>query len=72
MVKFKSEDILQRGRGIGGFLKFHRNVFRPSAKKKSKTNNLGYYDNCRAFQQYGRVLHEMEKGQDNKGFVSDE
>ena len=64
-----------RGNGIGGFFKpqgFSRRFVKPFGKKESKQNNVGYFDDCRTCQQYGRVLHEIEKGSDNKAFVSDE
>ena len=71
-LRFRGGERIQRGRGIGGMLKLPRSVFNPFSERKSKNNNVGYYDNCRTCQQYGRVLHEIEKGYDNKGFVSDE
>ena len=71
MIKFHGEEILQRGRGIGGVVKIPKMVFKPFTKTKSNFNGLRYYDDCRTCQQYGRVLHEIE-GYDNKGFVNDE
>ena len=71
-LRFGGGERIQRGRGVGGLLKLPRSVFNPFSERKSTNNNVGYYDNCRTCQQYGRVLHEIEKGYDNKGFVSDE
>ena len=70
-LKFKGEEVLQRGRGIGGLVKLPKMVFKPFTKTKSNFNGLKYYDDCRTCQQYGRVLHEME-GYDNKVFVGDD
>ena len=72
MGKFKGEEILQRRKGMGGLVKMPQLFYNPFVKKNSINSHLGYYDNCRTCQQYGRVLHEIEKGYDNKGFVSDE
>ena len=71
-LRFGGGERLQRGRGVGGLLKLPRSVFNPFSGRKSTNNNVGYYDNYKTCQQYGRVLHEIEKGYDNKGFVSDE
>ena len=71
-LRFGGGERIQRGRGVGGLLKLPRSVFNPFSGRKSTNNHVGYYDNCRTCQQYGRVLHEIEKGYDNKGFVSDE
>ena len=66
---------IQHGRGVGGVLKMRRTLTSPftKIKSKSKKNKIGYYDECRACQKYGRVLHileEEEMGYDNKGFIN--